>query len=258
MSTSSSGTVAFSKYPCPPPPPTGCAEHVLGSRAPATNRVDTAPGLVGTGVRGGGAFGHAQDTCVCDRPRGLGAEQRNGLASDEGAVSCYSRPRVWIRRSLGLRLLLGACGDILRMGMASRFLCGASPPLQASHRQLGLNAGIANLSVPKTVSPPAMSRGLQPPPGLLRQGSVSLCTTPGVQTQLMTFRPVSSLSLPSELQASRTYCLLDPLQGPTTRLDSPRPQCGWACDLLAPPIATYCPASGHFRLPVPSPHHLHP
>lgn len=177
VSTSSSGTAAFSKYPCPLAL-ARCAEHVLGSRAPATNRVDTASGLVGTGVPGGGGFGHAQDTCVCDRPRGLSAEQRNGLASDEGAVSCYSRPRVWIRTSLGLRLLLGACGDLLRMGMTSRFLRGASPPLQASHRQLGLNVGIANPSVPKTVSPPALSRGLQPAPGLLRQGSVSLCTTP--------------------------------------------------------------------------------
>lgn len=55
VSTSSSGTAAFSKYPCPLAL-ARCAEHVLGSRAPATNRVDTASGLVGTGVPGGGAL----------------------------------------------------------------------------------------------------------------------------------------------------------------------------------------------------------
>lgn len=67
----------------------------------------------------------------------------------------------------------------------------------------------------------------------------------------MTLRPVSSLSLPSELQASRTYCLLDALQGPTTCSDSPRPQCGRACDLSG---TTHCHLLPSLRpLPPPSP-----
>lgn len=58
--------------------------------------------------------------------------------------------------------------------------------------------------------------GLQPPPSPLRQGCVShSASSRGLQPQLMTCKPVSSVSLPSELQAARTYCLLDASWGPS-------------------------------------------
>ena len=127
---------------------------------------------------------------------------------------------------------------LLRTGMASRILDGVTRlPLPWT---LGLHVSAANVSVhiairwllaqdaslsPRWCTP----SGLWPiriprrrftvssplPPLSDKAVSLTLHSPCGLQPQLMTCKPVSSVSLPPEHQAARTYCLLDAFSGPS-------------------------------------------
>lgn len=126
------------------------------------------------------------------------------------------------------------------MGMASRVLYGTTwMPSSGSHWPCGLHTCTSNRSVYIAIavkwhwhktsacpqdgasSPGALAHphpvkvvhGLQPSPVPQARPCLTLHKSPGLQPQLMTLKPASSLSLPSELQAARMCCLLDAAWG---------------------------------------------
>lgn len=185
--------------------------------------------------RPGGPLDSAQHECACGKPQGLSAERRNGLASDRDQLL------LWTTWCPGARLAQAPPPPGPRGPSEARcgfqLLRGASPPRQGSHWQLGLHVGTANMGVHGAIKWPACPQDGSPSsPVPWRRSGVSSALLalsgkalslsaqpPRPQTQPRTLRPAFSLSLPSELQASGTYCLSDAPQGPTTCLDSPCP-----------------------------------